>query len=429
MSSVEVRRKLLIVERKLIANRGHHHTQISALQTLLPNYETQLVAGETYDDFLGIAAGRLNTKSVKLAKMRARLQYGNIFERVGAAFGAIKSAPGFKLPRSAFGAQLTQICRSLQLGPSDAVVVPTAELDAFESAIEMKDALAATAPVICLRFLNSELGERSEKIRAKRLRAAIKNRKSNIHLFTETEELASYFAEEFAMPVVGGFYLTCGLPASTLAKEAIRQSDRFRIGVFGEPRPEKGSGRITGIVAALSDLAKAGSVPPLEVLIQGSSEDFRDGGVFAPLQKIQEEKKNISVSPQSSRISPEEFERLFHSVDAILLPYDKAVYSLQGSGVIQDAVAAQKAVIYTRGMSMSAFLCHGNGFPATTDREFAEAILEVAADPSSVHQGTARAAKYFQNLLLDNALLGVLTGAGGQAEGSARKDLPKAQRR
>ncbi|MBP2561966.1 glycosyltransferase involved in cell wall biosynthesis [Neorhizobium galegae] len=413
------RKKLLIVERKLEHNRGHHHTQISALSMLLPDHDTNVVAGESYDGFLGTAAGKLTAKSIKLARLRSRLQYGNMSQRLGAIFGAVKSAHTLRLPLSAFGAPLAEICRNLQLDPGDLVIVPTADLDTFESAVELTTILADKAPRICLRFLNSELGDRNERMRSKRMSTVLRTLPTNVFLFTETEELAAYFRENFGMPVEGGFYLPCSMPVAMTPSAGIDRGDRFRIGVFGEPRPEKGSQRLADIVAALAELAEAGSTAPIDFVIQGSPADFREGGVYAALQEFLKGERNVFVSPQDNRISPAEFERLFHSVDAVLLPYETAIYSLQGSGVVQDAVAAHKPVIHTRGMSMMAFLSHGNGVAATTDREFAEAILRVATDPSNFREGTARAAACFQNTLAANPLLRVLDPSlHGPQEGS-----------
>uniref|UniRef100_UPI0031019651 hypothetical protein n=1 Tax=Neorhizobium sp. EC2-8 TaxID=3129230 RepID=UPI0031019651 len=275
--------KLLIVERKLSHNRGHHHTQISALSMLLPDHDMNFVAGESYDGFLGAAAGKLTTKSIKLAKLRSRLQFGNIFERLGAVLGTIKARHALKLPFSAFGVPLAELCQSLQLGPADLVIVPTGDLDTLESAVEAT-AMLIGKPRICLRFLNSELGDRNEKIRSKRLSAVLAKLPPNVFLFTETEELASYFRKDFKMPVESGFYLPCSMPIAMHPKAEIVRGGRFRIGVFGEPRPEKGSTRLAGIVAALAELAETGSGRPVDFVIQGSIADFQEG-VFMALCK------------------------------------------------------------------------------------------------------------------------------------------------
>ena len=408
------RQKLLIVERKLVSNRGHHHTQVSALRALFPDHDVHILAGETYDGFLGAAVGRLDAKPIKLAKYRSRLQYGSLSERVDAGFGALKMAHTLKLPPSAFGAQLADICRSLGIGADDIVIVPTAELDTFESAVEMTAILGNQAPLICLRFLNSELGDRHEKIRRKRLRAAAEGLRPNIFLFSETEELALFLHENFGMPVAGGFYLPCSMSTSSVYE--LVGSDKFKIGVFGEPRPEKGSARIAGIVAALAGLAHGHAAKPIDLLVQGSPEDFQAGGFYDGLREFEAGKAGVFVSPQSNRISPAEFERLFQSVDAVLLPYDRSVYGVQGSGVIQDAVVAHKPIIYSEGMSMGEFLSHGNGFAATTDQEFAKAILHVAENPAACREGAARAAARFHKALADNPLLGVV----GKAEARPR---------
>lgn len=400
--------KLLVIERKLISNRGHHHTQISALKTLLPDYETHFVAGESYDGFMGPAAGKLDSKSIKLMRLRSRLRYGNMFQRLSALVGTIKSAPAAGLPASAFGDQLIKICRRLQLGPRDLIVVPTAELDAIESAIELSSALRDRAPRICLRFLSPELGERDGKIREKRLRAASAASRPNIFLFCETEEMANYFAVKYGLDVTSGFYLPCSIQPVPLRRDVTLQSERFRVGVFGEPRPEKGSTRIPGIIESVALLAKSRPTRPLEFMIQGSPADFGQGGIYDALQKSFTATHDVIVSPQMNRLSPLEFEHFFEAVDAVLVPYERSVYRLQGSGVIQDAVAAHKPIVHIEGMSMAAFLSHGNACAATTDMEFAEAILHISEEPWKFRAGTARAAAYFDNLMRNSPFMSIV---------------------
>ncbi len=408
MNDASARQKLLIVERKLVHNRGHHHTQIAALRRYFPHHETIIVAGEAYDGFLGAAAGKLTNRSIKLAKLRSRLLYGNAFEQMAAVFGVLKAKHSLKLPRSAFGKQLADICRSLSVGANDLIVIPTADLDTLESAVELSTVLADETPRICLRFLNSELGDRNEKVRSRRLSAILAKLPANVFLFSETEELAAYFQASFGMPVEGGFYLPCSMPVAIPARYKTDDSGSFRVGIFGEPRPEKGSARIADIVAAVAELAESGPVGALDFAIQGSMADFSEGGVYGGLQNFNGGGRNITVSPQGNRISPQEFEQLFQSTDAILLPYEAAIYGLQGSGVVQDAVAAYKPIIYAQGMSMKAFLSFGNALPATTNQDFAAAILRIAADPSGFQPGTERAAGYFQDVLLNNPILRVL---------------------
>ncbi|WP_037086753.1 hypothetical protein [Neorhizobium vignae] len=408
MSDASARQKLLIVERKLVHNRGHHHTQIAALRRYFPDHETIIVAGEAYDGFLGAAAAKLTNRSIKLAKLRSRLLYGNAFEQIAAVLGVLKAKHSLKLPPSAFGKQLTDICRSLDLGANDLIVIPTADLDTLESVVELSAVLADETPRICLRFLNSELGDRNEKIRSRRLSAILAKLPASVFLFSETEELAAYFQASFRMPVEGGLYLPCSMPLAAPPGYKTGKNGSFRVGIFGEPRPEKGSARIADIVAAVAEVAQSGSVGTIDFAIQGSMADFSEGGVYGGLQNFNGGGRNVTVSPHGNRISPQEFEQLFQSTDAILLPYEAATYGLQGSGVVQDAVAAYKPIIYAQGMSMKAFLSFGNALPAKTNQDFAEVILRIAADPSRFQRGTERAAAYFQDVLANSPLVRIL---------------------
>ncbi|MCJ9670598.1 MULTISPECIES: hypothetical protein [unclassified Neorhizobium] len=397
-------RTLVIVERKLVQNRGHHHTQITALRTMLPDYKTALITGEAYDGFLGTPAATLAISAPKGSKLRSRLKYGNPLERLSALLALLRKDLLFNMPVSVYGQRLAEIVTNLELDQSDVIIVPTADLDTLESSVDLHCILGDAAPRIILRFLNTELGDRNDRIRSARLREARAKLPHGILLFTETEELADHLRREFNIPIIGGFYLPCSLPIGE-APEERASNDRFRIGVFGDPRPEKGSSRIPGITTALAQKAAAGPATQLEVVVQGGTADFQEHGVYSALAEYQASGGVVVVSPRDNHLSPQEFRRLFASVDTILLPYDASVYNLQGSGVLQDAVAARKPIIYTKGMSMMSFLDHGNGVAAETDEDFAEAIMRVASDPTAFREGTARAAAYLQHVLAANPFL------------------------
>ncbi len=60
--------KVLIIEPKLIRNRGHHHTQIAALKALFPDHQLHLIAGEGYDGFAGDAAATFSKPTLPRRK-------------------------------------------------------------------------------------------------------------------------------------------------------------------------------------------------------------------------------------------------------------------------------------------------------------------------------------------------------------------------
>lgn len=367
--------KLLIVERKLVSNRGHHHTQVAALKVLFPNAETYILAGEGYDGFLGEAIGTIAVENFKVSRLRAKLKHGSLTQKIAAGFRWV-FAGCRRLPKSAFGQNLIDISMRLALSSDDMIIIPTADIDSLESAVELSRHSGDNAPRVVLRFLSSTIGEKKENFLVSRLHHSIDHMPDNIKLFTETEELATYFRARYAMDVMGGFFMPCSLSFSDFEKNTKERTDVFRVGVFGGPRTEKGSERIAPIIRSVAKRLGTPHDQTIQFLVQGSIEDFSKTGVYRDLADLINA-DGVSVLAVSDRLSPQEFEEAFKSVDVILLPYDVEVYGLQGSGVIQDAVMDLKPIVYSNGMAMKEFLSHGNALAATSNGEFAEKIAEI----------------------------------------------------
>lgn len=365
--------KLLIVERKLVSNRGHHHTQIAALKVLFPNAETYVLAGEGYDGFLGEAVGTIAVDNFKVSRLRVKLKHGLLTQKIAAAFSWV-FAGCRRLPKSAFGQNLIDISMRLALSSDDMIIIPTADIDSLESVVELSRHSGDNAPRVVLRFLSPTMGEKKENFLVSRLHHSIDHMPDNIKLFTETEELATYFRARYAMDVMGGFFMPCSLSFSDFEKNTKERTDVFRVGVFGGPRTEKGSERIAPIIRSVAKRLGPTHDQTVQFLVQGSTEDFSKTGVYRDLADFMNA-EGVSVLAVSDRLSPSEFEEAFKSVDAVLLPYDTDVYGLQGSGVIQDAVASLKPMIYSQGMSMVSFLDHGNAIAASSDDDFIQALL------------------------------------------------------
>lgn len=380
-------RKLLIVERKLISNRGHHHTQIGALKSLFPGATTHVLAGDGYDGFLGEAVGKIASESLKSSRLRAKMKFGSFPERFAARIRATFNGHLY-LPTTAYGQKLIEICDLQGYTDKDIVIIPSADIDSLESAIDLAVRRGDAAPLIALRFLSPTMGEKSERLLRSRLRHCNEQLTAKVKLFTETEELAAYFRDQYALSVGAGFLLPCSLGFLGLGTGGGRSDGVCRVGVFGAPRQEKGSERIASIAHAVAERLEQSAVKTVEFIVQGSTDDFSEQGFYRNLKGFMNF-KGVSVSIVSDRLSPAEFVMLFKSVDVVLLPYDVDVYRLQGSGVIQDAVVALKPMILTRGMAMSELTRHGNSIHAVTDEEFAEAILAINED--SHYEGAVRA--------------------------------------
>jgi len=387
--------KLLIVERSLISNRGHHHTQIGALKSVFPQAEIHIVAGEGYDGFLGEAVGLIPDKNFKLSRLRAKRLHGSLRQRLRINLKML-FAGHKQLATSAYGQELLDICSRLKMSRKDMIIIPTADLDSLESAVDFSGRMGGAAPTVALRFLSATMGENNPRFFESRLNSVVADLPPNMKLFTETEEMAEFFSSSYRLPVTGGFFMPCSVGFADDDHHARRDGGTFRVGVLGAPRSEKGSHRIPSIVRITAERCAGEDSNPIDFVVQGSAKDFSPSGVYGGLADVT---GTVRVEAVSDRLSPDEFKKMFESVDAVLLPYDVSVYGLQGSGVIQDAVLAKKFLIHSDGMAMKSFLGHGNALSAVTDREFADAIVAAAQEPSQWANGVSLAWHYYRERL------------------------------
>lgn len=387
--------RLLIVERSLISNRGHHHTQIGALKSVFPQADVHIVAGEGYDDFLGEAVALLPDQNFKLSRLRAKRLHGSLRQRLRVSLKML-FAGHKQLTTSAYGQELFDICSRLKMSRPDMIIIPTADLDSLESAVDFSRRMGGAAPTIALRFLSPTMGEHSQRFFECRLSAVAADLPSNVKLFTETEEMAAFFSSRYRLPLTGGFFLPCSVGFADDDQSADRDGETFRLGVVGAPRSEKGSHRIPSIVRIAAERCAAEGSNPIDFVVQGSTTDFSPTGVYGGLADLT---GTVRVEAVSDRLSPDEFKKMFGSLDAVLLPYDISVYGLQGSGVIQDAVLAKKLLIHSNGMAMKSFMSHGNALSAATDQEFVDVIVAAAQDPSRWADGVSLARHYYRERL------------------------------
>ncbi|MEO0797554.1 MAG: hypothetical protein AAFX93_20620, partial [Verrucomicrobiota bacterium] len=235
-------------------------------------------------------------------------------------------------------------CARLAFGRSDLILVPSADLETLESLSDLIAVRAADTPRMIARFLDIDLGEHKEARRQERLKKVFDTVSSHdgLSLFSETEEMAAEMKKRYGLDVRGEFYLPCSFDPADQVRGPERPGDApFRVGLFGGARPGKGYERISGIVACLEKLVEARRPSsPVEILLQGTERDYGPGGVYEFAGAYVEVGGPLRVVRLSDRLSPEDFRDRFLSVDAILLPYDTKFYGLQGSGIIQDAVAA-----------------------------------------------------------------------------------------
>lgn len=396
---------ILLVERKLLRDRGHHHTQVAAIQALLPTHRIVLLAGEGYDGFLPYPARSIASSGAATERLLRRYKHGSFGQRVQAGTKLAVSGRLFSPPKSGFGDDLLASIAAFGMDGDDAIVVPSATLDDLAAVADIC-VRRARPPQCVLRFIDPYLGEPRQGLRDGRTMELLQALRGCVHLFCETEEMADDLAARYRYPVAGGFYLPCTVdPMRDWPRPPRSPGEPLRVGVFGLPRKDKGADRIPAIIAATSKIASTA----IEFLVQGSESDFGASGAYAGLPATG---GLTSVRRLVGPLAPEVFQRLFLSLDAVLLPYDVASYGLQGSGIVLDAVAACIPLILTRGLSMKRLHCHGNAVAAETDTEFAEAVVGLTMPGCSFVAGCAAAKAAFRQVLMQHPLASVLAPQG-----------------
>ncbi|WP_417684495.1 glycosyltransferase [Roseibium sp.] len=388
-------RKLLIIEKNLIAHSGHYWTQVGQLKKILPKHSTHLLAGDCYDESFGRADAKISSRDIFIGRQIARIRHGSMAEKFRAGMRLAKKAKVSDLRGSSLLQGLRATAKRLSLSSQDIIVIPTADIDELEAAVQFVRHRDCSTP-IHLRFVHHLLGETKELMLEKRLAAVRPLLSAQIHLYSETIEMADFLAQKYNIEVQGGFFMPCSLPPEQPIHVREKQ-DLFRVGVLGMARKDKGSSRIGPILDSLSELEESPrglkSKLPIVFAIQPDTPDIADSPYYGNITR----RDGLELHPASA--GPDSFRVLLTSCDLLLLPYDLSEYRVRGSGLIQDAVAAGIPIVHTRGMAMQSFLDHGNALSAETPQEFAEAILKVARDPTKFKQGTSTAQTYYAKLL------------------------------
>lgn len=282
---------------------------------------------------------------------------------------------------------LTKIASESRATSDDVIVVPSSSSHELRVAIAMAQ---IDGPRIVVRILSLAILDELTKQEIDGLRKGQINR--NIHLSCETEEMRDAVREKFDLDCPADFVLPCSvLPNDTVPDRV--QNVSFRIGMLGGPRGEKGSYRLQRIVRNIAAQSRKMLNPPKVTLVVQTSlnTQLRTLSMLVPLLRTKLTPGNPSVEIIWGAQSGEDYRRALFGLDCVLLPYRLDRYATSGSGMVIDAVNAEVPVIRTRGMAMSQCLSFGNGIEATTDDEFAAAILEMAAQPAQFRQGAKQA--------------------------------------
>jgi hypothetical protein len=366
---------LLIIERNLHSEFGHAPSQIRALVRY---------AGA---DRVDIATWRRVTALPPSAQPETgsdRLHLHPVLDSSREALNASDPAALARVEAEA----LRNIMRRAGIRAGDQVVIPSATQPELRTALVLA---TPGGPRIVARILRlGDVGDLTEVERGS-LRDAL--HQGWIHLSCETEQLAQAVQAQFGLPAAADFVLPCTVLPGDAAPVARRLGGAFCVGLLGAPRGEKGSYRLPGIVRAIAAQSYANRGAPRVTFIVQTSLELRARSLTMGISLLRTRLSSRSVEVEIiwGGLSAQDYRQRLFGLDAVLLPYDLHRYATSGSGVILDAVNAGVPVIHTRGMAMQELMSAGNALAASTDAEFAAAILRMAQDPAPYRAAAAEA--------------------------------------
>ena len=158
--------------------------------------------------------------------------------------------------------------------------------------------------------------------------------------------------------------------------EAIAQSRGLRpaaaspaIGLVGGMRPEKGSERIAGIVAACRTRTRA------RFVIQAFDEGA-DPATFARLRALGADPDVLVIDGQLDRSA---YERQLAGLDAVLCPYERLNYKHRSSGIFAEAVATGLPAIVPSGTWLAAQIEAGRAAGVVFTDDAADCVADAVA--------------------------------------------------
>ena len=306
-------------------------------------------------------------------------------------------------------AQLASVTR----GPVDHIVVPSSDIALICGLIDQRAIQPNLADTqIHARFITlpPNLGVLGEARGASpAYRQVMARRLQGLHLYVETPAMQRHLAQTFGLSSDVFPYLLSPPDFDGQGNVGGVEARPASFGYFGAVRSEKGFHRLRLILRRVAQL-RGPHAPEMSFFIH--VHDARR----ADLERLEAEVRSIETDgfmlELTTGVLPQaDYRRRLSSVDAILLPYKGTRYRLSGSGILCEALALGKAVIFTRGLSFRDTTSTDNAIEAGSDEEFARAIHAMAEGIEAFRHGAAARARHYASEVASCPLLVRLRGS------------------
>ena len=227
--------------------------------------------------------------------------------------------------------------------------------------------------------------------------------------YTESKGLQAYFercaGEQFPLlfnplPVTSNSVLSELLP-----KEGSDESkDTIVVGYLGEARLEKGFQKLPFVVEYLLSDAAVAKRLRFRIQVSMAPQNQLPEAIAAKQSLIQLAKRFPAIELMEY-LSDDEYVKALSSLDLLLLPYDLSQYTIRGSGVATEAIAANVPMVVARGLDLAKTF-EGMGVVEPADHSmlsFANAALEAVVNIAELKACIKDVRQSFEGFSFENA--------------------------
>ena len=378
---------MLIIWEKFygLSNVGHYHTQIKAINNLLPEAKLIVLCTKNatiLDDFL--------TEEQIITCL---------YEKK-----TIADAPKFysqKIQKS-----IDELFISLKDKRKE-ILIPSADFYDLKTVIEIANDESSSI-IFHVRILNFKDIKKLSYKYIEALRRHILKRK--IIFLSETDNLKKYLWSKFRLKAEHSFHLPCAILPQHIPKTNDIKKRKVKILFAGGLRGEKGYYHLPAIFEAFSHISTTNKEHvSVEFLLEKNDKTsngtlrrlFAFKSLYTELKIAKVEKganpKKISFKRFQPSMDDKEYIKLIDDADILLLPYKLKSYQNRGSGVVADGLLAGKIFIYTQGIGMEDFLKCGNGLPSCGSANFAKNIMKIVLNLETFEKRTCMARSEYLN--------------------------------
>lgn len=241
-----------------------------------------------------------------------------------------------------------------------------------------------------------------------------------VFLHAENPILAEHLSSLFKVPVstleipVEEFSADIHARAAVIRNQLGVDDDTTIVGSLGPARVEKGFHLIPEVLRSCKASIDRGDTPGLSrdrihfALHAAPQIIGRDPKIQTALDEIARDHSDMAtLFPKP--LDTLDYDALLAASDIVLMPYDRELYRVRGSGVVVEAISAGKVIVASEGSYPARRIADGAGAVARAPDAFADAICAIAHNKTSYLTAAAAARDgynkttsvngYFQNLL------------------------------